>query len=463
MRTVGRIRIILALVTLCCGLVLAGSYLAAQDGNELQGRDAPVEEAIDNDTSETVVDPRDNITVVTADSSAFLSDAESARGARRGSNLIAFAPNGSIYYHTTNHTVYFDVDPVENTSRTVEYVYSDHLDPDDCPTEGYCSRNGVERVNLTTGDTTPVFSRITPNVSETRWHDVDRIGEDRLLVADIYRDRAFVVNTTTGATTWEWTARTDFNTSSGGPYPEDWTHINDVEYVELDGEPTVMVSVRNHDQVVFVDMETGLRDNWTLGSDGDYDTLYEQHNPDFIPAENGGPAVIVADSENGRAVEYQRRNGSWEQTWEWRDARMTWPRDADRLPNGHTLMADSNGDRVLEVDENGTVVWSIDIGFPYEAERLGTGDESTGGPSAAAMNSETRSPDPADRSLFADIVALFPPSLVTAAAYVRPGWVGTTELLAAAGVGLAVPLWVVVELRHRSLSLRTLRGSVDRD
>jgi len=142
---------------------------------------------------------------------------------------------------------------------------------------------------------------------------------------------------------------------------------------------------------------------------------------------------------------------------------MTWPRDADRLPNGHTLMADSNGDRVLEVDENGTVVWSIDIGFPYEAERLGTGDESTGGPSAAAMNSETRSPDPADRSLFADIVALFPPSLVTAAAYVRPGWVGTTELLAAAGVGLAVPLWVVVELRHRSLSLRTLRGSVDRD
>jgi len=30
---------------------------------------------------------------------------------------------------------------------------------------------------------------------------------------------------------------------------------------------------------------------------------------------------------------------------------------------------------VIEVAPNGSVVWSVDIGFPYEAERLGTGDE----------------------------------------------------------------------------------------
>ena len=463
MRQVGGVRVALAIVVLCCALVLAGGLVAGQDGNEIQGSDSAVEEAIDNNTSASVVPPRDNITVITADSSAFLTDAEDARAARLGSNLIAFAPNGSIYYHTTDHTVYWDVDPVQNTSTTVEYVYSDHLEGEACSFGRACTRNGVERLNLTTGETTAVFSRITPNVSETRWHDVDRIDEDRLLVADIDEDRAFVVNTTTDETVWEWDAETDFNTSSGGDYPDDWTHINDVEYIELDGEPTVMVSVRNHDQVVFVDMEDGLLENWTLGADEEHRILYEQHNPDYIPPENGGPAVIVADSENGRAVEYQRRNGSWEQTWEWRDARMTWPRDADRLPNGHTLIADSNGDRVLEVDENGTVVWSLDIGFPYEVERLGTGDESTGGPSAVAIDTKDRTPDPEDRSLVASVVALFPPSIVSAVAYVRPGWVGTRELVAACGLLVAGPAWVIVEWRHRSPSLGSLWQFVGRE
>jgi len=66
-------------------------------------------------------------------------------------------------------------------------------------------------------------------------------------------------------------------------------------------------------------------DEWTLGSEDDYDTIYEQHNPDFIPAERGGPAVVVADSENGRVLEYQREDGDWEQSWTWEDRRLQWP------------------------------------------------------------------------------------------------------------------------------------------
>jgi hypothetical protein len=73
--------------------------------------------------------------------------------------------------------------------------------------------------------------------------------------------------------------------------------------------------------------------------------FYEQHNPDYIPEERGGPAVLVADSENGRVVEYGRTpgngtpvtDGTWERTWQWRDGRLQWPRDADRLPNGGWL------------------------------------------------------------------------------------------------------------------------------
>lgn len=462
-----KVRIISLVLTLTCGTVLAGSFIAAQGGsNEVQGQDSAVEEAIDNNTSASVVDPRNNITVVTAESSAFLRSSEGEsqeQAARVGSNLIAFAPNGSIYYHSTEHTVYFDVDPVEGTATTVEYMYSDHLPPSECQVSGPCSNNGVERLNLTTGEVTPVFSRITPNISETRWHDADRIDENRLLIADIAQDRAFIVNTTTNETTWEWNAETDFNYSSGGPYPDDWTHINDVEYVEIDGEPTVMVSVRNQDQVVFIDPQDGLRENWTLGAENNYDILYEQHNPDYITPENGGPALIVADSENGRIVEYQRENGSWVQTWVWQDARMTWPRDADRLPNGHTLMTDSNGDRVLEVDENGSVVWSIDIGFPYEAERLGTGDESTGGPSSIRMDTENRTANASERPLAADIAAAIPSSIVNAAAYIRPGWVGTIELLAFGGLVILGPLWGFTEWQRRSLTFRRQWPFIVRD
>jgi hypothetical protein len=449
----GRLRVGLAIVTAACLLVLGGSYVAAETGSsQVQGVSSPLETALQNgSTAAEVAPPRENITVVTGDSTAFVTD--EGDGPRQRGELVALSPDGSVYYHNESHTRYWDVDPVRGTEATVEYVYADHLSADACDAETVCTRNGVERVNLTTGEVTPVYARITPGKHSTRWHDADRIGDDRLLIADIDQDRAFVVNTTTGLVTWAWDAQAAFNTSSGGPYPHDWTHINDVEYVELDGQPTVMVSVRNHDQVVFVDMERGLRPEWTLGTDGDHDTLYEQHNPDFIPESRGGPAVLVADSENGRAVEYQRVNGSWERSWEWQDPRLTWVRDADRLPNGHTLLSDSNGDRVLEVAENGSVVWSVDMGFPYEAERLGTGDESTGGASAAALDLPSRTPDESNRTAVDSAAAKAPPSLVNGVAYLLPGWVGGVEVVAALGLVIMVPAWGVLEWRRRSVSV----------
>ncbi|MFW5903586.1 MAG: arylsulfotransferase family protein, partial [Halolamina sp.] len=356
-----------------------------------------------------------------------------------------------------------DVDPVSGTNATVEFVYADHLDPEDCD-GSVCTRNGVERVNLTTGEKSTVFSRITPGKHSTRWHDVDRIDEDRLLVADIDRDRVFVVNTTTELITWEWDAQSAFDVDSGGPYPGDWTHLNDVELVEIDGREAVMVSLRNHDQVAFIDFERGLLENWTLGTDGDHDTLYEQHNPDYVPPERGGPAVLVADSENGRVVEYQREDpetgdpttgpdGEWKRTWTWSDERLQWPRDADRLPNGHTLITDSNGDRVFEVDRSGEVVWTASIGFPYEAERLGTGDESAGGESASALDLPSREPGPTNLSLTGRVMDALPPSVANAIAYVFPRWVGPIEGTALLVLVATVLVWARLEYRWSNVAI----------
>ncbi|QLH80290.1 arylsulfotransferase (asst) [Halosimplex pelagicum] len=444
------LRLSLALVVVLATGTVAVGYVAAERSSDQVTGDPSVEQALRSGDLSPVIDPRDGRTVVATDSNAFVADEND--GPRAQAELVAFARDGGIYYHENDHTRYWDVDPVAGTNSTVEFVYADHLDADECD-GSVCTRNGVERVNLTTGESTDVFSRVTPGKHSTRWHDIDRIDEERLLVADIDRDRVFVVNTTTGLITWEWGAQAAFDVDSGGPFPKDWTHLNDVEHVEIEGRDAAMVSLRNHDQVAFVDFERGLMENWTLGADGDHDTLYEQHNPDYIPPERGGPALLVADSENGRVVEYQREDGTWNRSWTWSDARMQWPRDADRLPNGHTLITDSNGDRVFEVDRSGEVVWTATIGFPYEAERLGSGEESAGGESAAALALPSHEPDPANRSVSGAVMAALPPSIENGVAYVFPRWVGVVEGVAIVALLVAVPLWARLEYRWSDVSV----------
>ena len=446
------VRLLLAATVLASTATLVVGYVEAERTSDRVTGSPAVEQAFRTGARSPVVPPRAAMTVVATDSNAFVSDERAAPRAQ--AELVAFAPDGRVYYYENDHTRYWDVDPVPGTEATVEFVFADHLDPEDCD-GSVCTRNGVERVNLTTGERTEVFSRVTPGKHSTRWHDVDRIDGDRLLVADIARDRVFVVNTTTELVTWEWDARAAFDVASGGPYPDDWTHLNDVEFVTVDGREAVMVSLRNQDQVVFVALDGGLLEGWTLGSDGDHGTLYEQHNPDYVPAERGGPALLVADSENGRVVEYRREDGRWVESWTWSDERLRWPRDADRLPNGHTLVTDSHGDRVIEVDREGEVVWTASIGFPYEAERLGTGDESAGGESAAALGLPDRRFDPATASLPARVAAVLPPTVVNAVAYLFPRWVGLHEGVALVALTAGALRWATLEYRwsDRRLSI----------
>lgn len=270
------------------------------------------------------------------------------------------------------------------------YIASGATDADTCPGEK-CLRNAIEQVNLTTGEVTQIHSWSDSRNGSTQTHDVDRINESVYLIADInYPDRVHMVNVTSGETIWEWKVSDVYVPKSGGNYPSDWTHINDVEYLP-DGR--VMANLRNQDQVVFIEPGAGIQDEWTLGTDDDHDILYEAHNPDYIPEECGGPAVLIADSENNRLVEYQRVAGEWKRTWHWQDPIMQWPRDADRLPSGRTLITDSHGKRILSVRSDGTIAWSQQVPTgSYDIEILGTGDESTGGESAKILGLASRRP-----------------------------------------------------------------------
>ncbi|KAB7515950.1 arylsulfotransferase (asst) [Halosegnis rubeus] len=370
--------------------------------------------------------------------------------------LVALTDEGNVAYRNDTLQTYFDVDPVPDAPYVVEYVGAEKLTGDACAgvSTDTCSRNVYERLNLRTDETTRLWSKTTPRIPSNRYHDIDRVNGTHIAVADIYEDALYTVDLATGEEVWRWNAEEDYDRSSGGS-PGDWTHVNDIETTP-DGR--FQASLRNQDSVVFVRPGEGLVAEQTLGSDGAHSVLYEQHNPDYIPAANGGPGVPVADSENRRVVEYQRQDGEWVQTWAWTDARLQWPRDADRLPDGSTLVTDSHGDRVIEVAPDGTVLWSATVRLPYEAERLATPSESGGGP---AVDTGDPGIDPS-AGLLANpgytLRTAVPQLLVNGLLYVSPSWVLYPELLVVLALGLTLLAWGVGEIWWRRDRIRAAVG-----
>lgn len=395
--------------------------------------------------------------------------AHGEQGAPRfAGELMAWDAEGKLLYYNDSLDSYFDVDPIPNTSATVVYIAGNRMEAL-CGVIGGrkpCKLNIIEKINLTTGDVTRVFSRVG---QDTTWHDVDRLNETHYLVADIDGDRVYIIDVTNEAITWEWSVKQHFDPmGSGGSYPNDWTHLNDVE-VTTNG--LVMVSLRNQDQVIFIDPGRGLLTNWTLGADDRRDILYEQHNPDYIPRDNGGPAVIVADTENNRIIEFQRTGEQWQKSWVWMDRALQWPRDADRLPNGHTLITDTHGSRVIEVDRQGRIVWKAKVFGGYEAERLGTGDESKGGPSAAELGLPSRKEGENDyrrrgnrsiwfaftstaASALSQLRELLPSILVNTILYIRPRWMSSADLVFVTLFSVTAAVWAGFEARWSSFIFR---------
>ncbi|WP_313692966.1 aryl-sulfate sulfotransferase [Halorarum halobium] len=309
------------------------------------------------------------------DSTTLLTIQGARAGGKTASLMVGVAPNGSVVGVHNDSAAgrwwLYDVDPMANGDLLV------------ATTEPGISV--VERVDPATGEHESV--RRLENVEDA--HDVDAIGDDEYVTVDKGdgRNRVVVYNATREETVWEWRFEnhTDrFSHSGGGPHGEDWTHVNDVDEIR-DG--VFMVSVRNFDQTIAIDRES-KEILWTLGSDDDYDVLNEQHNPDYIEGENGTGTVLVADSMNDRVVEYARVDGEWEQTWVLEGGGLDEPRDADRLPNGNTLVTDRHGHRVVEVTPRGEVVWEFYTPWqPYDAERVGT-DPGSEGPTMRQLRAE---------------------------------------------------------------------------
>ncbi len=291
---------------------------------------------------------------------------------------------------------YFDVTMRDDGTVLAGFMHSGYEEGCD-PYETPCTKTGFRIIDPEADGGPEVveeFAFPVRSESNSEIHDVEQLASGEYLLTDMDRERLVAVRD--GEITWQWNA-SELYTAPEDSTRRDWLHINDVDVIN---ESHYLVSVRNANQLVVVERGEGAVEIINEDGDdaddercqvrgeqlvpdadgdvrcGDPDVLDHQHNPQWL----GQGAVLVADSDNDRVVELHRNEttGEWEPAWTLTRAEgleLNWPRDADRLDNGNTLVTDTLNQRLLEVTPNGTVVWSRETPrIPYEAERLPEGE-----------------------------------------------------------------------------------------
>ncbi len=356
-------------------------------------------------------------------------------------------PDGErVWVYDPPNSRVFDSEMLDNGNLLV--AVATKLPPSECPADALrvrsdeCVHNRVLEIDgdsLTTDEKEVVwrYTWYDEFVSHHEVHDVDRLENGETAVIDMGENRAFAV-AENGTITWQWNASehlgegSAFREEYGGPAkggPEsDWTHMNDIDRLE---NGNFQLSIRNFDAVIEVDPETNEIVD-VVGRPGDHGTMHEQHNPRRL--EEWG-TMLVADSENDRVVEYDVDNGT--KVWEYGGSDLLlWPRDADRLPNGNTLIVDTFNNRVIEVDREGDVVWEYGgVAMPYSADRLSVPEE--GGETVPGTRLQNRTES---RSTLLETAA----QVEAWARFVLPNWIGWPHLVTLSAGALA-SLAIVVD------------------
>ncbi|GAB7094752.1 hypothetical protein JCM30237_19050 [Halolamina litorea] len=313
---------------------------------------------------------------------------------------IANVEGTEVTWRLADTDSYFDVTLLDNGSVMAGFMDSGY---EECgPYESPCTHSGFRILDPETKEIQYEYSFPVRSSSNSEVHDVERLESGEFLLTDMEYEGLRIVEG--GEVTWRWNA-SDYYEAPPDQTRRDWLHINDVDVI---GEGQFLVSVRNANQILVVERGEGVVETINTDDGGDDSTcttrgqladqdgdgdvrcgdpavINHQHNPQWLggtPAGDGEAAVLVADSDNDRVVELHRQNGEWEVAWTLERAGgidLRWPRDADRLENGNTLVTDTLRKRIFEINRNGTVVWSITTErVPYEADRVPYGEPSEG-------------------------------------------------------------------------------------
>ncbi|MHA1278255.1 MAG: outer membrane protein assembly factor BamB family protein [Candidatus Helarchaeota archaeon] len=201
-------------------------------------------------------------------------------------------------------------------------------------------------------------------------HDADLLPWGDILITDTtndatHQDEVLIVDYETQNINWTYVC-------DEGSYP------NDADYLP---NGNILINLRNYDMIIEVNytackhLSTVTYPNyvvWSYGETGNHSLMNHQHNPDRLP--NGN--TIVADSDNNRIIEIDY-NGTLVWMWDGNGTTtLDWPRDADVLPNGNVLIGDSRNSRLLEINKTtGEIVWEMYLGgetVAYDANRIDT-------------------------------------------------------------------------------------------
>ena len=316
-------------------------------------------------------------------------------GVQSAGKVVLFNASGDAIWTIGGDNVeYFDVSMLDNGTVLAAYTVKGQQSCGQF--KAPCTRTGFRLIepepepHIVGEWSFPVRSKFNSEV-----HDVNLLPSGEFLVTDMEYERILTV-APNGTITWQWNASQHYDAPSD-PTRTDWLHINDVDRID---PGRYMVSVRNANQLLIIERGQGVVDvinedengssdascrldrdlaDYNNDSNGDIlcgdPTLFDhQHNPQYL----GPGAVLLADSENDRVIELHKQNGEWVIAWGVNAAngvQLNWPRDADRLPNGNTLITDTRNNRIVEVTPNKTTVWSVNTGpWPYDADRLPYGE-----------------------------------------------------------------------------------------
>jgi hypothetical protein len=210
------------------------------------------------------------------------------------------------------------------------------------------------------------------------------------LISDVIRE----VNPDTAEIIWEWRLADHISPAEhycpicmeedvGDGY-RDWSHSNALHYYAQDS--TILLNVRNLDTFLLISYPSGDV-LWACGDAGDFGggLFHHPHDPELLP--NGNVLMFDNDEHAGHPVKSRALEiavdpilETAEVVWEWRDEDLWAPvmADANRLPNGNTLVTDPWAARVVEVSPSGEKVWQMIMKHPvpnrhhtfYKAERV---------------------------------------------------------------------------------------------
>lgn len=376
-------------------------------------------------------------------SSAELTNKSNIVGIHGAGTIQLTDGNGVVEWSHGNAESYFDVDVGGNNTVLTTFLRSSER----CGQfEAPCARTGIQIISpdpephVVYEWTYPVRDGLNSEV-----HDADRLPSGNIIIAGMEYERVFILNPETESIIWTWNASSQYNEPID-PTQTDWLHINDVDRI---GEERYLVSVRNANQLLVIERDHGVVE--IINKDRDPNVINHQHNPQWLRNDT----VLVADSENDRVVEIQKNNQSWEVIWSINSAGgipFDWPRDADRLPNGNTLITDSSNNRIVEINKQGVALTSYETPrWPYEADRL-PGDEMVGGPVHGSSGSTF--------SVTTEDIPVLTPLLVTAQSLIAvPFWVSEIHVLV---VLIALTLVVVGTERLLSQQITVLIGQIDK-